>query len=1410
MTYPVKIEFKEYPSGSWADWSAYLVDAPTIDRRVESENEGEAGVIVFDNATVSFRYASGNPVYSAFSIDLSSKQRYLFRISAPKSNKTYIQLFEGIADFSTITWQDDQKIISFEIIDKLSAFDILTDNQTQRTSIGDGWRDRIPNVADHSTHVFWGSGQEDAWDSFGAYSDVSVIISRHGTAHTQAEHTEVCVRKGETIELQGIGTEKRKHLVLDSWLAPVPTTLQSWITGTIYNTTWVRLLDADISYVYFDNSYVDNRDSTLVAMYCFLSNYYNKPANYIDLNASVADSEGRYPLESFDALKIIEALATSVWDSVTIINRTGSLTYPINPEYYSLLVDASPLGEHPLDALKMLATSMRCYIYYSKAGELVIQSKSLLSTYGTTRTLGTTRIISLTRNYFWDKLADAVNVEIKSWLVDEYGNAMVGTASLTKQGLLGLGNIKPKNEIELSIFAPLTDPAPATQEDLDTLAAEEAVTGLDFYGERHSSFDMELHLDDNVLDWDLIDNLTLASIDTFFTSLRFDLAERTATLTPVEIDGHAYDLRQVVVTFSESNYNNASGTSSGGPQIIITSDYGEVITSLDALDDTAGILVQTGGATFAKRTITSLQESAPNHLTITNPAGTAGDINIIVNPLAEIQLAKLGIGVAKDSTYFLKVGDGSNLSVAWFQGNVKADGDVNIATGKSYKINDVARLNDTMVNLATGGAFKINSVERLTDSLVNLATGGAFKINSVDTLNATTLGSAVVNSSLTKVGTLTLGVWNATAINAPYINFNTTNLKNSSNALNTIQDIAVTSSPQWLNVTLTGVLDQQGTNDSKFGSQYIIPQSNYYTNLGTLQKKYLTLHAAELWVETLVAQNTIATIGGRVMVGPTTSLTRDLSTGATTVYVKHNEMASGDTFYMEADGKVEFMRCTSGPTLTGSEYYYSVTRNLDGSGANAWYAGDACFNTGNTGDGFIDIYSIQGIKSATQSGPSIVGSVRNSQTYNDWSEHWAVGNLKGVYGYSATTFGAAFGKYAADVNNITVDATNGIRFRNYTDVVASWAGDVITLGKIANSNNRLVLSSGAISFIYRNSGGSDATKISIDASGNATFSGSVTATAGNIGNWDIDGERIFKTNSGANFALYFSAGTDANSDNDKGIQIDLTYGSTPAAPNPKWISIGNIRGNNDGTTVWAGNKGIAIYDGGWYPLFEVSNARRILAGLSFDNEKIYVGSATAGFAFNKSATPFITGTSAKGFEVYDVSDPKMFLGKKDGHSLDWNITSANKLTMKGEIVGSAFATYGTLSSGTGGGILIQSNYIELCYADSTNHPPMIKLFGNKIAFGAWSDLGGAFSESTNLTHDTGELVYSGDFTVEGSLTVETSLSVTSAITIASKNVPKFHGVLSSNPTTNLGQGDTYATSGGAQYIYTGSSWWQYR
>lgn len=50
----------------------------------------------------------------------------------------------------------------------------------------------------------------------------------------------------------------------------------------------------------------------------------------------------------------------------------------------------------------------------------------------------------------------------------------------------------------------------------------------------------------------------------------------------------------------------------------------------------------------------------------------------------------------------------------------------------------------------------------------NIASGKVFKINNVNVLSSTTLGSTVVNSSLTSVGTITSGTWHGSTIAAIY------------------------------------------------------------------------------------------------------------------------------------------------------------------------------------------------------------------------------------------------------------------------------------------------------------------------------------------------------------------------------------------------------------------------------------------------------------------------------------------------------------------------------------------------------------------------------------------------------------------------------------------------------------------
>lgn len=92
--------------------------------------------------------------------------------------------------------------------------------------------------------------------------------------------------------------------------------------------------------------------------------------------------------------------------------------------------------------------------------------------------------------------------------------------------------------------------------------------------------------------------------------------------------------------------------------------------------------------------------------------------------------------------------------------------------------------------------------------------------------------------------------------------------------------------------------------------------------------------------------------------------------------------------------------------------------------------------------------------SAPDFGPVIQFNKRNSTAALDWSTRAAIGNLLGLYGYTAETYGAAFGSSAATA--ITIDDTNGIRVLNAGGVRGQWdASGVLTLGNTSTENIRV-------------------------------------------------------------------------------------------------------------------------------------------------------------------------------------------------------------------------------------------------------------------------------------------------------------------------------------------------------------------
>ncbi|MEM3091779.1 MAG: Hint domain-containing protein [Candidatus Pacearchaeota archaeon] len=1222
MANRIKILFKDYPSGSWQDWSEYLINPPTISRKIESENIGEAGLIVFDSADIRLRY-EGN-VYNYFSIDLSSKQRYLIRISYVKSNNNIEQLYEGVVDFSSIKWDEYNKTISFVILDKIASASIIDNIIPQRQSTTFNSR----TTADY-IYMFSGRGSNGQypghdWNSFGNCGDESILVSFQSNQQTYwgdpINQSQPIVNIGETIE-DITGT---KWFIKDAWLAQVPNTIANTIGYYVY-ATWVRLIkiqEADFRAFGLNNL-------------IYYSNYYNETNNFIDIIGS-QDANGRYPIIAFDALNIFIAIIKRIWPEITVINNLGNSQFPIPLGYYTDLLDYQPFNKEPLDALKMLADLMQAYIYIDRNGNLVITKKDNL--YGIVRNINIF-IEGPEHTLFWDKLCDGVKVEVKSHLYDENGNNLIGIAEVTKQ-VAGFGgsNIKPRNQLVKEIL--VSDLNINTQESLNNYAQQRAYELINFYGKRHTAFEFTTIINDDTLQWELTDNIYIKSIRCYITNLDISLINNTIKVKAVEIEGHDYDIRQLIYGRSENNYYTT--TQQGTTYITGGSNY---LFNYPLNNNNNSITLQ----------ITDNLKITDNKLDTTQS----------IKKTAEIEFAKIGIGGTPDTVNKVKI-----YGNAWITGNIIIDGDIYIGgninqinTTELNIIDKIIRLNkqgDNITAINAGieilgsndevlASLKYNGNDWVSNINVNLVQGKSFKINNNVILNETTLGSSVIYSNLQQVGTITQGIWNATPINGNYINYNPTNLKVTSNQLNTIQDISTISTPSFIqinitnqatnlnhvvkadrtinttlplvggsnltndinlsiaynsqhftllnnqlaaqninvstttgmvvtspftlgsnitintpqdlrtsasptfnNLTLAGRIDQQGTTNSEFASNYLLPKQSYYGNLGSINKKWLTLHAAELWVETLVAQNTIATIGGRILVGPTTTLISDLSYSSTTINVKHNNLSYNDIIYMEADGKIEFMRVNSSASGSAGNYYYSVIRDLDGTGANDWYAGDAIFNTGQAGSGFIDLYSIRGIKSSSQLGPTIVGNVRNSLTYNDWTEHWAIGNLNGLYGYSSNIYGVGLGRYANSNAFITIDSSNGIRIR------------------------------------YRNSSGSISDKVILDTSGNLIIAGylqvGMAAQDVNNGTTTISGSKIttgtitlshlnFTPATQSNIIATINSSTEGIRISASKIQIDgNVIFSSGYDPSTKIPIGGAAQDVNNGTTTISGSK----------------------------------------------------------------------------------------------------------------------------------------------------------------------------------------------------------------------------------------------
>ncbi|HEX2984475.1 MAG TPA: hypothetical protein VHO28_13110, partial [Ignavibacteriales bacterium] len=338
MIYPVKIEFAkttQYSFPTWEDWSKYLTEPPSISRKVESDNPGEAGLIVFDNASVSFYYTPGNPVHTRFNnINLTAGERYLIRISAYKTDKTFAPLFEGMIDFSTIEWPENEAVISFEVIDKLSALGVLEANMPRSYLLRD------LNYLDSTRYYVNGNG---------TYFQFRYEVNGHATDLSQP------FLPGDILCSDDPSIDGVKFFLVTrankNYLEPgEPGVFDPYYVYDVYVYGGTAGGLNDFHYPYYSRLYY----AADIGMLRTISIYVNQD----DGNTLPTTTEELY---GFDGIKIIEALIRQQWPYMSLINKTGSGAFNLPLNYFEQLINEKPFNSNPLEALKFLTNAMNCY-----------------------------------------------------------------------------------------------------------------------------------------------------------------------------------------------------------------------------------------------------------------------------------------------------------------------------------------------------------------------------------------------------------------------------------------------------------------------------------------------------------------------------------------------------------------------------------------------------------------------------------------------------------------------------------------------------------------------------------------------------------------------------------------------------------------------------------------------------------------------------------------------------------------------------------------------------------------------------------------------------------------------------------------------------------------------------------------
>ncbi|MCP4537705.1 MAG: LamG domain-containing protein [Chloroflexi bacterium] len=213
------------------------------------------------------------------------------------------------------------------------------------------------------------------------------------------------------------------------------------------------------------------------------------------------------------------------------------------------------------------------------------------------------------------------------------------------------------------------------------------------------------------------------------------------------------------------------------------------------------------------------------------------------------------------------------------------------------------------------------------------------------------------------------------------------------------------------NETVTGVWAFQ----NNLTTRHILPDATDTYDLGSSTKLWRKGWLSEL--DTVIfAQNTITLLGGWLYVTKYAgTVEEDVSSVQTTINLGVSDLVleAGDFICLRSTLQVEYIQLGS---YWGANIW-NVTRDVDGSGANAWPQGApfACF--GNVGDGRVELNAYDTPR---------ISIVKQGATYNAQDELVRLGDLNGLADYTSEAYGIFVGDYAGD-SWMAYDQSNGLR-----------------------------------------------------------------------------------------------------------------------------------------------------------------------------------------------------------------------------------------------------------------------------------------------------------------------------------------------------------------------------------------------